>query len=124
MIEKLVPASNGLCLAEIGLNQQMLPVFLGILLVAAISWIFLSRRLYDVLKHNYPGIYEGLGNPKLLMRKSLTTNYRVIMFLLKRTYETTDDLNVIRLCRGLRYIFYIYVISFTGCLMLLFDKIF
>ncbi len=110
-------------LAEIGLNQQMLPVFLGILLAATIAWLFLSRRLYDVLKHNYPRVYEALGSPKLIMKKSLTTNCRVIMFLFRRTYESTDDIDVIRLCRGLRYIFLIYLVCFMGSLMLIFDKI-
>jgi len=123
MIEKFAPAGKDLQLAEIGLNQQMLPVFLGILLAATIAWLFLSRRLYDVLKHNYPRLYEALGSPKLIMKKSLTTNCRVIMFLFRRTYESTDDVDVIRLCRGLRYIFLIYLICFMGSLMLIIDKI-
>ena len=118
MIEKLAPASKDLYLAEIGLNQQMLPVFLVLLLAAAIAWLFLSRRLYDVLKYSYPGVYETLGSPKLFMKKSFATNYRVIMFLFRREYESTDD-DVIRLCQGLRYIFIIYVICFLGSLILL-----
>lgn len=123
MIEKFVPAGKDLQLAEIGLNQQMLPVFLGILLAATIAWLFLSRRLYDVLKQYYPGVYEALGSPKLIMKKSLTTNGRVIMFLFRRTYESTDDVDVIRLCRGLRYIFLIYLVCFMGSLILIFDNI-
>lgn len=123
MIEKLVPASEDLHLAEIGLNQQMLPVFLVLLLAAAIAWLFLSRRLYDILKYSYPKIYETLGSPKLFMKKSFATNYRVIMFLFRHEYESTDD-DVIRLCQGLRYIFIIYVICLLGSLILLLDKIF
>ena len=124
MIEKIVPASNDLQGAEIGLNQQMLPVFLGILFAAAIAWFFLSRRLYGVLKHGYPRVYKALGSPKLILKKSLITNYRVIMFLIRRNYESTDDVDILRLCRGLRYILFIYAVSLLGCLLLLFDKIF
>jgi hypothetical protein len=124
MIEKLAPAGKELQLAEIGLNQQMLPVFLGVLLAAAIAWIFLSRRLYVLLRHDFPRVYEQLGSPKLIMGKSLATNYRVIMFLLRRSSETTDDSDVIRLCRGLRYIFFIYVACFMGSVLLLLDKVF
>jgi hypothetical protein len=124
MTEKLAPADKKMWLAEIGLNQGMLPVFLGILLAAAIAWIFLSRRLYEILKDNFPRIYEQLGSPKLFMEKSLTANYRVITFLLRRNYESTNDIDVIRLCRGLRYIFFIYVFCFAGCLLLLLDTIF
>ena len=124
MIEKLAPAGKELQFAEIGLNQQMLPVFLGILLAAAIAWIYLSRRLYVLLRHDFPRVYEQLGSPKLVMGKSLTTNYRVIMFLLGRAYESTYDSDVIGLCRGLRYIFFVYVVCFTGCLLLLLDKMF
>ena len=124
MIGNLASAGGELRLAEIGLNQDMLPVFLGMLLAAAIAWIYLSRRFYAVLKHNFPRLYEQLGSPKLIMEKSVATNYRVIMFLLRRAYESTDDLDLIRLCRGLRYILFIYVICFMGCALLLFDKMF
>ena len=124
MIEKIVPASKDLQVAELGLNQQMLPVFLVILFAAAIAWFFLSRRLYDLLKNGYPRTYKALGSPKLIMKKSLITNYRVIMFLIRRNYESTDDVDILRLCRGLRYILFIYAVSLSGCLLLLFDKIF
>jgi len=124
MIGKFASVSKDLQLAEIGLNQQMLPVFFGILFAAAIAWFFLSRKLYDMLKHGYPRLYEALGCPKLLMKKSLITNYRVIMFLFRRTYESIHDVDISRLCRGLRYILFIYAVALMGCLMLLFDKIF
>ena len=124
MLEESISAGKDLQLAGIGLNQQMLPVFLGLLLAAAIAWIFLSRRLYELLKYSYPRVYEALGSPKLVMKKSFVTNYRVIMFLVRREYESTDDVDVIKLCQGLQYIFLIYVICFLGCLILLFDKIF
>ncbi len=125
MIEEiLVPSGRGLQAAEIGLNQQMLPVFLGILLAAAIAWIFLSRRLYEMLQQNFPQVYKELGSPKLIMGKSLKTNYRVIMFLLRRDYESINDFDVIRLSRGLRNIFFIYIISFAGCMLLLLAKMF
>ena len=124
MIEKFAPAGRDLQLAEIGLNQQMLPVFWGLLLAAAIAWIFLSRKFYERLKHSYPGIFEVLGNPELIMKDSLATNYRVIMFLFRREYESTNDIEIIRLCQGLRYVFLVFVTCFLGCLLLLFDKTF
>ena len=121
MIEKL--ASTAIVqLAGVDLNQQMLPVFLGLMLVAAIAWIFLSRKLYNVVKHDYPSVYDKLGCPKLVMKKSFATNYRVLMFLFRREYVSTADIDVIRLCQGLRYIFIIYLICFLGCLLLILDK--
>ena len=122
MIEKLASTSTVNKLSGIGLNQQMLPVFLGLMLVAAIAWIFLSKKLYNVMRHDYPRVYDKLGRPKLVMKKSFATNYRVVMFLFRREYELTDDVDVIRLCQGLRYIFIIYVICFLGCLLLILDK--
>ena len=38
MIEKLASTAIVFQLAGVGLNQQMLPVFLGLMLVAAIAW--------------------------------------------------------------------------------------
>ena len=110
--------------AAIGLNQQMFPVFLGLLLVATIAWFFLSNRLYNTLQQAHPRIYEILDRPKLFMKKSLATNFRVLRFLLKRDYETIEDQAVIRLCQGLRSLFFIYLICLAGCLILLADKLF
>ena len=122
MIEKLASTAIVVQLAGVDLNQQMLPVFLGLMLVAAIAWIFLSKKLYNVVSHDYPRIYDQLGRPKLVMKKSFATNYRVLMFLFRREYVSTADIDVIRLCHGLRYIFIIYVICFLGCLLLILDK--
>ncbi len=124
MLQKMIPISANAQIASIGLNQQMFPVFLGLLLTSAIVWIFLSRRLYEMLKHGYSRIYESLGSPKPVMNISFATNIRVIMFLFKRDYESTDGVDLRRLCQGLRYIFIIYAICFLGCLLLLLDKIF
>jgi hypothetical protein len=122
MIEKLASTAIVVQLAGVGLNQQMLPVFLGLMLVAAIAWIFLSKKLYNVMRHDYPRVYDKLGRPELVMKKSFATNYRVVMFLFRREYVSTADIDVIRLCHGLRYIFIIYVICFLGCLLLILDK--
>ena len=122
MIEKLASTAIVVQLSGVGLNQQMLPVFLGLMLVAAIAWIFLSKKLYNVMRHDYPRVYDKLGRPKLVMKKSFATNYRVVMFLFRREYVSTADIDVIRLCHGLRYIFIIYVICFLGCLLLILDK--
>lgn len=117
-----IPVNEYLQLAETGLNQAMLPVFLGILFAAAIAWLFLSRRLYELLRHDYPQIYETLGSPKLFMQNSLTTNYRVIRYILRRNFESTGSPEVIRLCSGLRYIFIIYIVCFAGSIILLLDR--
>jgi hypothetical protein len=122
MVEKLASTATVNKLSGIGLNQQMLPVFLGLMFVAAIAWIFLSKKLYNVMRLDYPSVYDKLGCPKLVMKKSIATNYRVVMFLFRSEYELTDDVDVIRLCQGLRYIFIIYVICFLGCLLLILDK--
>ena len=109
--------------AAIGLNQQMLPVFFGLLLAAAAAWLFLSNRFYKVLRYNYPGLYERLGCPKLFMKKSLAVNFRVLKFIFRCDHETAVDPAVIRLCHGLRSLFCIYVICLAGCLLLLFGKL-
>jgi hypothetical protein len=114
MAGEYIPKNSSVMLAAFGLNQQMLPVFLGLLFAATIAWIFLSSRLYTELRQNNP--------TKFFMKKSFTTNVRVIRFLLKRDYEATDDNLVIRLCQGLRSLFFIYIICLAGCLILLFDK--
>jgi len=109
-------------IAAIALNQQMLPVFLGLLLAAAVAWIFLSKRLYAELRQNHPGLYETLGSPRFFMHNSITANFRVIRFLLRQEYEATGDPAVIRLGRGLRSLIYMYAVCLAGCLVLLFDK--
>ena len=109
-------------LAALGLNQQMLPVFLLLLFAAAVAWLFLSNRLYAELRQNFPKQYDTLGSPKLFMTKSFTANFKVIRFLFREDYKVTDDIAVIRLCQGLRFLLFIYVFCLAACLVLLFDK--
>jgi len=123
MAERILLSDATVRAAAIGLNQQMLPVFLGLLLAAAVAWIFLSKRLYAELRKNHPVLYETLGCPAFFMKKSLRANFRVIRFLLRQEYEATSDASVIRLSRGLRSLFYMYIICLAGSLVLLFDKL-
>ena len=108
----------------LGLNQQMFPVFLGLLLTAAIAWLYLSARLYKLLRQSFPELYEALGSQRSFKVKSGTTNIRVVRFLFRRDYEMTRDPALIRLCQGLRFIFIIYAICLGGCILLLIDKIY
>jgi hypothetical protein len=104
------------------LNQQMFPVFLGLLLTAAVAWLIVSSRLYAELRQNHPGLYRELGSPRLIMKKSLAVNYRVIRFLFNQKQESPLDPALDRLCRGLRSLLYIYLVSLGGCLLLLFNR--
>ena len=106
--------------AAIGLNQQMLPVFLLLLLAAAIAWIFVSRRLYVELRKSFPGQYDSLGRPGFFMTNSFTANFKIIRFLYSGECKATKDHSVIKLCQGLRLLLYIYLFCLAGCLVLLF----
>ncbi len=124
MIEEFVGTGKSMYLSGIGLNPGMLPVFWGIMVAATFSWLFLSRNLYGVLQQKYPGIYNSLGRPKLVMRKSIAANYRVAAFLFRREYENTEDADVIRLCQGLRYVAFIFLFCLAGILVLLTGSMF
>lgn len=123
MSEKILPGNETMLFGAAGLNQQMLPVFLGLMLAAAIAWLFVSNRLYAELRQHYPSLYESLGSPKLFMKKRFAINLRVIRFLFKQDYEAPVDQAVMRLCQGLRSLFYIYIVCLAGCLVLLVDKL-
>lgn len=123
MSEKVLLGNETMLLGAVGLNQQMLPVFLGLMLAAAIAWLFVSNRLYTELRQHYPNLYETLGSPKLFMKKSFAINLRVIRFLFKQDYNNSVDPAVIQMCQGLRALFYIYIVSLAGCLFLLLDKL-
>ena len=114
---------GNLQVAAIGINQEILPVFWGLLLASAVAWSFLSNRLYALLQQNYPQLYETLGRPKLFMRKSFSVNFKVVRFLLGQDYLTTGDPVVIRLCQGLRSLFCIYLICLAGALVILLAKL-
>ena len=120
LTDYLLLSETHLQYTAIGLNKQMLPVFLGLLLSVTIAWIFLSKRLYTELRRNYPELYETLGRPGLFMKKSIVVNLRVIRFVFKRDYGTGVAPAVIRLCHGLRSLFCMYIICLTGCLLILF----
>ena len=106
----------------VNLNQEMMPVFLALMVVAAIAWLIVSNRLYTELRFNYPWLYKTLGSPKVFMKKSLATNLKVIRFILKDADVAKVAPDVIRLCQGLRSLFYIYMICLAGSLILLLAK--
>ena len=105
--------------AGIELNQRMLPVFLGLLLAAAVAWIFLSRRLYVQLQQNFPEIYKELGSPRPFLQKSLLTNFKTIGFLFGQAHGIPPDSEIIRLIQGLKAIFCIYLFCLAGSVVLL-----
>ena len=123
MAEKILPGNVIMLHGAIGLNQQMLPVFLGLMLAAAIAWLFTSNRLYAELRQHYPNLYKTLGTPKFVMKNSFAINVKVIRFLFKQDHEAPVDQAVMRLCQGLRSLFYIYIVCLAGCLVLLVDKL-
>jgi len=123
MPESFIPAHVTVQNAAVALNQQMLPVFLGLLLTTSVAWLFLSSRLYAVLRQNHPDLYGKLGSPKLFMQKNMIVNLTVIRMLVKKDYETTGDPAVLRLCRGLRSLLWIYSVCLAGCILLLLDRV-
>ena len=100
----------------------MLPVFLRLHFTATLAWLYISRRLYAELRHNYPRLYEKLGSPQFFMKRSFLTNFRMVRFLLRQDYESEVDAAVIELCQGLRALFYIYLICLVWCMILFVDK--
>ena len=109
-------------LAGLELNQQMLPVLLGLLLVTGIAWIFLSSRLYGRLQQNYPGFYKKLGSPQPLIHRSFIANYRIFGFLFKPDHGIPLDSEIKRLAQGLRALFCIYLICLAGSVVLLIQR--
>ena len=123
MYGQFVAANKDFLMAGIGLNQQMLPVFLGLLFAAAVAWLYLSRRLYGLLEQEHPVLYQDLGRPKSIISGDMSTNFRIVAFLVRHSYEATADVHLIRLGKGLRYILFIYLVCLAGSLLLLLDKI-
>jgi len=107
-------------MGTLGLNQQMLPVFLGIMAAAAIAWLFLSNRLYAELRRNHPMLYDILGRPRFFMNNGFTANYKVIRFLFRQDHEAGKNPAVQHLCQGLRSLFYLYMFCLAGCVLLFF----
>ena len=108
--------------AALKFNQQMFPVFLVLLLAAAIAWLFLSNRLYKLLRKSFPEVYKGLGSPSPILNKNGASLIKVVRYLFRRDYENSRSPAVIRLCQGLKNIFIIYMICLLGCVLLLLDK--
>ena len=109
--------------AAVGLNHDMMPVFLGLMLASVIAWFFLSSRLYAELREKYPLLYDKLGRPRLFMKKSIAANFKVARFLLRREYAAVNNPGLARLCQGLRSLFCLYLVCLVGALFLLADRL-
>ena len=101
------------------MNQQMFPVFLGLMGVSAAAWFFMTKRLYQQLKSRHPDIYESLGSPTPRVKRGGHSNILVIRFILFDYKQQTDDPAVQRLCQGLRSVLSIFIICLLGCVVLL-----
>lgn len=99
----------------------MFPVFLGLMIVSTAAWLFLSKRLNHQLAKNYPDIYEALGKPKTVMRKSMRKNLLVLHFIFNGHKHEIVDAGIKRLCEGLCSLLVLYGFCLFGCLVLLLD---
>lgn len=108
--------------AGLELNQQMLPVFLGLLLVTVVAWFFVSGKFYAQLQQNYPDLYKKLGSPRPFVQKSFLTNIKIIGFLFKDNHNIPLDSEIKGLMQGLKALFCIYLFCLTGSVILLLER--
>jgi hypothetical protein len=108
--------------AGLELNQQMLPVFLGLLLVTAVAWFFLSGKFYAQLRQNYPDLNKKLGSPRPFVQKSFLTNFKFIGFLFKDKHNIPLNSEIKGLMQGLKTLFCMYLFCLTGSVILLLER--
>lgn len=108
--------------AGLELNQRMLPVFLGLLLVTAVAWFFISGKFYGQLQQNYPDLYKKLGSPRPFAQKSYLTNFKVIGFLFRDGHHIPLDSEIKGLMQGLKALFCIYLFCVAGSVILLLER--
>ena len=103
------------------MNQQMFPVFLGLMIISTAAWFFLTKRLIQHLKANHADIYESLGNPELSAKRGGLSNILVIRYILFEHKSRTNDPVILKLCQGLVSLLIIFAICLFGCVLLLMD---
>ena len=75
------------CLAVLGIAGS----------IVALLWFVLSGRLFYLLRHRYPDIYDALDRPSFLTRGKVT-NYTALKRLAsKEEFQFPDDPSVTRL---------------------------
>lgn len=104
--------------AGIELNQQMLPVFLVLLVVTTAAWLFISARLYHELRKRQLTANQKPGKPGLV-KYGIFTNFRVISLVCRQNNKNEIDKVLLTLCQGLRLLLWVYLVCLAGTIILL-----
>lgn len=99
------------------MNENMLPVFFWLMIVAALAWLSLTNRLLGLLKAKHPALYQSLGSPGLFLKKGRGTG--LIRFLAGRHYRLQGNPELNRLGDGLLLVCGLFLVNLAGCLLLL-----
>lgn len=84
-------------------------IVLGILMLVG---LFLNIKFYRKIKEDHPDLWQELGSPTIFFSKSWKTRSVVYKYIMRKKYMDTNNPELIRLCDGIRYLYYALYILF------------
>ncbi len=103
------------------MNEIILPISFGILIVAALIGFISSRKMIKTLKERHKEIWQDLGKPTMF--DSLSNYLSMNKYLRNKEYEKTNDSELIAVCNFNRIYTRIYFILFGIVLVIFLSQI-
>ena len=82
---------------------------------------YLCTRVFRLLRKDYPEVYESIGSLSLFFNNTIKGNWLFSRFLRAGRYRELGDDELTRLCRLIRIVRAIFIVTFVGGLLLSFS---
>ena len=82
---------------------------------------YLCIRVFHRLRKDYPEVYESIGSLSLFFNNTIKGNWLFSRFLRAGRYRELGDDELTRLCRLIRIVRAIFIVTFVGGLLLSFS---
>jgi len=93
----------------------------GVLFFLVFVNFYLCTRVFRLLRKDYPEAYEAIGSPSLFLNNTIKNNWLFSRFLRTGRYRELGDDELTRLCRLIRIVKAIFIVTFVGGLLLSFS---
>lgn len=81
------------------------------LMVSVSFWMYMSNKLFKMLKNRHPEIYKSMNRPDVILNNSPNTGIKLMNFISNRKHKTLNDKELSRLSDFMLIYFFLYIIA-------------
>ncbi len=101
------------------MSNGIIIIVVGVLMLIG---LFLNVQFHKKIKADHPDLWRELGSPTIFRNSSRKTRSAIYRYIMGKKYRDTNDPELIRLCDGIRYLYYTLYILFGVLIIAIFLK--